>query len=360
MTTFAEEADRIGREAALKNEIDLLSRESGLGSLSEAASNAFYGINHRGIGNPVPYNTDNHGLTFFTRPRMNLSYNNLSMDRRLSPLLTDVEATYQRAVRTLLDPVGGSGRAAIGGNKRAVTTPLVDQLSPFMPVLTNHLLSLSGWPDPVVNTYNAKEGIAKETWTMVDDVSRYYGSFDLQASFRNIAGDPITLLLNTWIIYAANVYKGVMMPYPDSIIENEIDYQTAIYRLILDPQRQFVQKISRTIAFPTSSALGAAFNFNSENPFSQDNAQQISVPLHCIGAEYMDPILIKEFNYLVYTFNPLMLDSERANRMTKLTKLDLVKYNYNGYPRIDPISSELEWWVPNVEYAALKSARTLP
>ena len=40
----------------LGESIDYLSRGSGLGSLSEAFANITVGINHRGLGNPVPYN----------------------------------------------------------------------------------------------------------------------------------------------------------------------------------------------------------------------------------------------------------------------------------------------------------------
>ena len=56
------------------DEMKWLSRLSGYGALSEAASNTIIGINHRGVGNPTPYNTDNHGLTFFTRSIAMLSY----------------------------------------------------------------------------------------------------------------------------------------------------------------------------------------------------------------------------------------------------------------------------------------------
>ncbi len=345
--------------ASLKDEVDVVSRQSGLGELTAATANALYGINHRGVGNPIPYNTDNHGLTFFTRPRMNLSYDNLSVDRVLTPLLVEKEdpPTLQRAIRVLLDPINAGGRFGFNSRRltkerlNPVTSPLVDHKSAFIALLTNNLLSLNGWPDPVVGFYNAKEGVHKESWSMVDDVVRYYGTFDLQASFRNIAGDPITLLFNTWIRYAANVYEGRMIPYPDSILENEIDYQTRIYRLILDPSRQFVQKIAvANAAFPTSSALGAAFNFASDTPFVQDTAQQISIPLHCVGAEYNDPITIREFNDVVGVFNNDMFDHLRPNKMMRLDKALLNYFNYNGYPRIDPRTQELQWWVSREDY----------
>lgn len=344
--------------STFKDEIDLLARQSGYGSLTAAAADATYGINHRGgQGNASSYNTDATGLTFFTRPNLNLSYDNLAVDRvmmNLAILREDPAApTYQRAIRTILDPQGAFNRQ--------VTSAIVDTNSPFIAILTNRLMSLSGWPDPVVSYFSSKDGTYKESWSMIDDVARNFGTFDLQASFRNTAGDPITLLFNSWIRYAALVYEGVMMPYPDCIVENEIDYMTRIYRLVLDPSRQYVQKIASTMAFPTSSALGAAMNFTSTDTFSQDNAQQISIPFHCMGAEYQDPIIIREFNDIVGLFNPNMNDTNRTSSgYVKLSKVELALFNYYGYPYIDPKTYELQWWVKAEDYAALKNQTISP
>lgn len=335
----------------VKDDIDWLARNGGYGNLSEAVGNALYGINHRGAGNPIPYNTDNHGITFFTRPRLNLSYDNVSMDRVLTPLLTRDPYTYQRAVRVLLDPVGAADP------RDPVLSPLVDRRSPFIALLSNNLLSLNGWPDPIAEYYDSKPGPAKESWSMLDGVTKFFGTFDLQASFRSISGDPISLLLESWRRYGLNVYSGLMMPYPDSIIENEKDYETAIYRLTLDPSRRFIQKISRTIAIPpTSSGLGASFNFSSDLPFNQDTAQQLSIPFHCQGVEYNDPILFKEFNDISGFYNHDLLDTRRTSKMTKLRREELIAFNYYGYPRINPLTQELEWWVYNDDYKRLNTS----
>lgn len=333
-------------------DVDIVSRHSGLGALSQSSANAFFGINHRGVGNPLPANTDNHGLTFFTRPRMNLSYDNIAMDRKLTPLLTDDDMSLQRAIRVLLDPEGVNDVTKEG--VREVRSKLVDHRSPFIAMLSNHLLSLTGWPDPVVAFYDSNPGPHREVWSMIDDAINNYGAFDLTATFRNTAGDPITLLFNTWIRYASLVYQGIMMPYPDSILENEIDYNTRIYRLVLDPTRQYVQKIGACgAAFPYSSAMGSAFDFSSDAPFASDRATQISIPFHCNGAEYQDPILIREFNDLVYLFNPDMASLTRGRLMKQVPYKYLALFNYYGYPYIHPRSLELQWWVYTADYDAI-------
>ena len=348
--------------ASIKD-VDIVSRHSGLGALSQSTANAFYGINHRGLGNPLPVNTDNHGLTFFTRPRMNLSYDNIAMDRKLTPLLTDDDKSLQRAIRVLLDPVGVSDVTAIRTRDglrsmshafRSVTSQLVDARSPFIAMLSNHLISLSGWPDPVVAYFDSTPGPHREVWSMIDDAVNHFGAYDLTATFRNTAGDPITLLFNTWIRYASLVYQGVLMPYPDSVIENEIDYNTRIYRLILDPTRQYVQKIAACgAAFPVSSAMGSAFDFSSDTPFVSDRATQITIPFHCNGAEYQDPILIREFNDIVFLFNPDMATNTRKAKMRQLAYKELKLFNYYGYPYIHPRSLELQWWVYKTDYDAI-------
>jgi len=324
--------------------INNIARDSGLGNLSTSTANIQRGINHRGVGNPTTQNTDNHGLTFFTRPRLNLSYDNVATSRILSPLLTQSPNTLPRLIRVLLDHVGAL--------ERNVTCPMVDDRMPFIPMLTNNLLSISGWPDIDLDTYTAPEGIVKESWSMVDDVPRNFGTFDLTANFRNIAGDPINALFHAWTHYAAAVAMGELVPYPEMIVENEIDYMTRIYRLVLDPTRTFVQKIGACgAAFPTASPLGAAFNYSSDSPLAQDN-EQISIPFRCIGAEYNDPITIVEFNATVILFNPLMDERYRADRFVKLGKSEQRLFNYEGYPWIAQ-DNELQWWVENERYKLL-------
>lgn len=326
-------------DGSFKDVLDFISRTNGLGALTEAAANSIYGINHRGLGSPIPQNTDDQGITFFTRPRMNLSYDNLATDRVFTPLLTANDKSYQRAIRCILDP--DSAKA-----NNPVRSRLVDSANPFIPLLSNHLISLSGWPDPSFSFFTSKEGAAKEQWIMIDDVARNFGTYTLNATFRNIAGDPITLLFNTWTRYAARVYDGTMLPYPEMIVDNEIDYQTRIYRIVLDTSRQFVQKIAACGAsFPTAVSLGTAFNYSNESPFSRETNAQISVPFQCVGVDYNDPILINEFNALVQYFCVHMRDQYRDASMVKLQPGNLLFFNYYGYPRIDPLSMELQWWV---------------
>lgn len=352
----------------IKDVLSVIQKSGGLGDLSQAAINNLKGINHRGYGNPLPINKDNHGLTFFTRPNLNLSYDNIASRRILTPLLDGeglASNTYQRAIRMTLDPyLGDPGKYKDGDPRRGgkmMTTDLIDQKNAFIPLLTNCLVSLSGWPDLSVEVFNSTPGNYQESWAMVDSSSRFYETYELNASFKNIEGDPISVLFSAWLHYMSGVYEGSMVPYPRNLVERRIDYQTRIYRVLLDPTRRYVQKIAACGAcFPLNSPLGNSFNFSQEGAYNMDN-DQIQIRFKAMGADYNDPITFQEFNAVVQIFNPEMKgdDNDRSQSLRKLSHEELKSFNYNGYPRIDPESFELQWWVPK-EAATVTGASVKP
>ena len=65
------------------NELDFISKMSGFGSFSRAQTDNIRGINANLNGASAPANMDSFGMTFFTRPDLNLSYNNIIRDRML-------------------------------------------------------------------------------------------------------------------------------------------------------------------------------------------------------------------------------------------------------------------------------------
>lgn len=334
-------------------------QHAGLGEFTSAATLAYYGFNHRGFQNPIQANTDNQGLTFFTRPRLNLSYDNIVRDRIFAVLAGDKEMSVQRAVRAWLDPVGskitaggpvGNVSSGAKAKKENYHCPLVDDENIFITLLSNNLISLSGWQDPYVDTFTSTEGIYKEQWSMIDGPSKFHGTFSLSATFRNIVDDPITLMFHIWTSYAARVYDGTFNPYNDAIFENYIDYQTRIYRLILDHSRTYVTKICATgAAFPTANNLGAVFNYNQDKP-NTDEIDQISINFQCIGAIYNDPILVDAFNRSTYITNPNLIDGNRETYFVKIQPNEKMAFNYFGYPHINPKTMELEWWVKKEDY----------
>lgn len=343
-------------EKERKIAVDFITRLNGYGKLSTAQMDNISGININKTGTPAPKNKDTPGYTFFTRPDLNLNDDNLSVDRVMTPLLDSSTTSMARAIRAMLDY--RSERDIY----HQVKSDIFNSKQPFLPILTNNLISMSGWPDIALDSYTSKEGVYKESYSMVDGTSNLFNTFDLTANFRNIQGDPITLLFTVWVHYASKVYEGLLVPYPDLLIQNEIDYMTRIYRVVTDETNTYVQKIAACgAAFPLASPLGAAFNYNDEEEFNFDN-DQISIPFRCIGANYMDPILIKEFNIYVSRMNPDMSDQARPGLMKKISpRIEYDGYGYIGrtlskilshqlFPRIEPTTMELEWWTTMDNY----------
>lgn len=323
--------------------LERIAREQALGTKGALFNDILYGINRRTQGYSIPNNTDMQGLTFFTRPNLNLSYDNIAQVRTLTTLMSRRSDTYQRAVRVLLDRKSDSNN---------LSSALVDDKLTFIALLSNAVVSCSGWPDLRANAYNTNEGMAQEVWMMNDKLIDHHGRFDLTVNFQNMLGDPITLLFFSWLTYMGAVYTGRMVPYPESLVENEIDYMTRIYRFVLDYSGTYIQKWAATgAAMPVSIDIGNSFNFSRDTPFTESN-DQIQVPFACIGAMYNDPILLDEFNHSVMMSNPKM--EFPHDHYVKITGDERKLFNFNGYPRVNLITNELEWWVDKELYKAYR------
>lgn len=346
-----------------------------LGSIEAAVGNNLYGLNHRQTPTMVPMNKDSYGLTFFTRPQLNMTSDNLRSNRLFYPLLTTREDSMQRFVRTTLDPRLASkltGVVSRYGDNFPLTKemieflkpdgvgstpcPFVDPLQAFIPVLTNNLTAISGWPDMTIDMFKSKPGVYKEVYSQVDGITRNYESYDIDATFRNTKGDPILYMFYVWLHYMACVFEDTMSPWPDFVFNNVIDYNTRIYRLVLDYEKNKVTKIAACgVATPISVPTGQFFDYTNTKPYN-DQSKDITIRFSCLGFQALDDILIDEFNKTVCIFNPNMHDQYREsgfNGKEELIKIDrhlLHLFNNRGYPRINPDNYELEWWIFRADF----------
>lgn len=336
------------RSKDINEEIEHLGATSPVGSLDQAIGNSFYGINHRQQPGAVPMNKDISGLTFFTRPLLNLQTENLQADRRLAPLLTSDSKSLPRIIRNTLDP-----RLAMRASN-PINCEFVDPFQAFIPFLTNNLMSIGGIRDIIADSTDSEPGSYREVFSQVDGTSLDYTAYDIDCTFRNVIGDPIMSMFHYWIHYASFVYEGVLIPYPDLLMENEIDYNTRIYRLVLDPQKTYVTKIwACGAAFPRNNPEGNSFNFEHDKPYNMAN-DNITVSFRCNGSMSNDPIVYKEFNDVVILFNKKMRDESRSRTMTKIPHPLLNLFNNKScYPRINLDTFELEWWVTQEDFYAI-------
>lgn len=326
-----------------ENTADQLMRLGGVLDIHNAATLSFFGHNMHNGGIAVSPNHDNQGLVFFTRPSMNLSYNNLLPHRKLHYLLSPLPLSNGRAIRAYLDPWGAKADPSVASS-------MVNNFNPFIPLLDNLLESLSGWPDTVIDTYVSDQGYMREQWGMVDGTDKIYSSFDLTATFRNIKGDPLIPMFRAWTSYASLVYQGLMAPYPEHLLNNEIDYQARIYRFVLDESRRYVNNCSCCGAgFPTTLPDASKFDYSRSDPV-QEGTKQLNISFKCFGAMYDDIWVVEAFNRTVASEYIKMDDSLRSNAMVKVDVRERHIYNYWAYPRVDPQTMEFEWWVDKEIY----------
>lgn len=334
---------------ALNDFINQIVKNTGLSPRDQAISDTFRGLNITGRNNAVPLNTENHGYTFFTRPYLNLSESNCMVDRRLQMLLNPNPQSIERRVRAYLDPEQHK-------NKGYDWCPGVDPLNPFIPLLSNNLISLTGWEDFTLNLSTTTPGVYRDAMSYVDDVPYQFGTYDLQMTTRNIDGDPITWMMAMMQIYMGLNREGRILPYPELLLLNEYDANVRVYRLVMDSTKTFVQRIAAPGACLFMNApTGQGLNFTgdgSETPY-QTVSDQLNFSIRCMGLTIYDYILIYEFNELVQEFNPAMRDDQRGNATVKLKQNELNWFNFEAYPYINvERHNELEWHVLRSQYEA--------
>lgn len=364
-------------EYVVGKSLDSILENLPIGSVERAIGNNLHGINYRQTGNAVPRSKDGYGFAFFTRPQLNLSALNITNYRGFYNLLTKNTASYQAFTRLMLDP-------RLGYVSR-LTSPFVDEQNPFISVLTNNIVSMSGWPDLTVPVHTSATGLYGEEHSFVDGVTNHYEAFDIDAVFRNTRGNPLLYFFYIWIKYSSLVFEGILNPYFDMIAENEIDYMTRIYRVVTDPTKRYVTQIGCTGAsFPVNVPTGNLFDLNTDTPFNTRNAE-LNIRFRCMGFMAFEDIIKYWFNQTVAIFNPSMrkvLQHDLENWGDAATREDpafvyqipgsdyikvpymvgmaaemqgvdsgYLSVNHHAVPFINLHTNELEWWAPQNRFA---------
>lgn len=321
---------------------EYISQIGGKGSNTQSIYEQLRGINSLGTHPTMPIAREQFGLTFFTRPRMNLSDANLRAWRPFFSMIGgEGTVNLPRGIRAMLDPVG------VWRNSRG--SPLTNPEQVFVPWLSNGLVSQSGWPEIAPGIFTSQEGNHHESWSMIDDTIKNYKTWDLNMTFRNGAGNAIVMLLYVWVVYASMVYEGDMVPYPDAIMQHRIDYHSRIYRFSLDANKKRIMGWWSTIAYPQVAPSATGANMSLDSPFNTE-AQQLSVIWKCHGCDTFDPIVFSEFNNAVQYFNPKMHPAVRDKFMVKISDELFHIFNYKSFFQIDTEEQTLERWVSKEDY----------
>jgi len=335
---------QITREAADAG-VDLLKKimvQGPYGHMDQVYTNAFFGLNHRKAPTALPRNREQTPLIFITRPRLNLSSDNLRADRKFNSLAIGNRYSLARAIRCLLDP-----RLAPKGE---ITSPFVDNRQAFIPIFMETAQAVSGWQDIAAQTYNSPDGKMQESYGWIDGPIDIYRSFDIDMTMRNMDGNVSIYMLAMWIIYQAYVFAGIMVPYPPYVLARRRDFDSRIYSIVLKSDGYSLSQIMCTGAsHPVAVSSAAAHNFEFGKTINTAN-DLVTCRFKCYGQLHYDDIVIDQFNRAVRMTNGDMMDGYRENAMVKIPRDELFIYNHNGYPYINIDTAELEWWIPRDKY----------
>ncbi len=321
------------------------------GAIDQSLTNALYGLNPLDSESIVYTDANYKYNIFFTRPQLNLTSMNCVLSNELIKLLSENKNSAHRYARLSLDP-------RLTHSKAAYKSDIFDPLNPFIPVLSNTLVKMSGWPDPVMATRVSKEGYLKEQTIIADGTIDIYNSFDLDLTFRNIISEPITTIFSTWLEYMDKVHKGHLMPYLDMIIRREIDYMTRIYVIVTDETSNIIKKIANIGAgFPISNPMGIFFDYDRYGNNRVMN-KDMNIRLKCVGAEYNKYNSMLDFNMLVAAFHPKMKkmhNGDSEGGMMQVPEELFGLFNHRMYPYIDLLENKLLWYIDE-EYVNITDA----
>jgi hypothetical protein len=327
----------------------------GLGNPAQSMTNHMFGVNHSGYTVPPPKNHNKQGYLFFTRPQLNMTTENIVRNRKMSMLLTKQEKSIGRWIRNTLDPrlaVKTSNATDMAkyfdDTDEILKCPLVDEKYAFIPLLTNSLVTASGWPDKVSGIYTSEPNVYKDVYMQVDSLPNTREPLQLDLTFHNSINDPIFHLFDIWDDYGMHTFAGSMKPYYDHIIQTEKDNETRVFRIVLDASGRYLTRIAATRpGLIAGMSHGSFYDYDANATFIP-GTETISARLSFPSAEYNDPILIKEFNITVGMFNPEILSDVLRQTKYRLAPLGhgFVNNNFKAYPRINPDTLEFEWWIP--------------
>ena len=327
---------------------EFLENTTSLGSMDRAQTNTLYGIN-KNANSSIEYGPfDDPGYVFMTRPQLNLRANNIKNIRKFYPLLSKNPNSIESYIRAILDP-----RLFYNTDGDSLDCPMVDDDMAFMSVISNTVESVSGWPDIVYESFISPEGMRKQQQATMDSMGEINSVYDLNLTFKNTYSETVLNMISTWSLYISTNYEGLTSPYADFIADRTRDFDSRMYRVVLDENRRKVRKIACNAAmYPKVDAQGMFFDFSRKLPYNEQT-KEFTVPFVSMGAFYNDPIIIREFNKSVAIFNPEMRKIVYGGKSTELIKLSVAEYdkfNHRGYPHINELTLDFEWYVKKSTY----------
>ena len=284
---------------------------------------------------PVQVNKELVGMTFFTRPRLNMATRSIRQDRTLAMLDTLNPLSWMFALRCNLDSVFAQSQpvSSLVGN-----CPWFNNTSAFNIPLSNLLLGMSGFPDFGVETETTESGYYCEDMTTVRGSDWGRRTYDITCTFRDIQGGYLMAYFYYWLRAMALQMDGTIVAYPDDREANRLNYTCSIYRFILDPYQKTIVKWSKaTGCYPVNVPIGSCFDFGPGDSYIHAS-QQFTIPFRCNNVTYMDPLHLAAFNILVQRYAGSALNTDSSRQKMPIDAM----YNFKGLPWVDLVNGTNE------------------
>lgn len=297
-----------------------------------------YGPGHQ----QIPIADDSIGLSFTSRPLLNLSDANVQLSPILQPLYRSRPNSIMSYVRGLLDKQWGLA------NSGAVS--FLDPKTAWLTPLTNYLKVSSGFPDLNLNVSTSSPGFRQEVYRWISGILEHNGSFQLRQSYYMSQPKFLPFIFEIWLNYINEVTLGDngLEPYAEALKQNYQDYDCRNYHIILNRNMRNIEWIfCNASALPTTYPAGAFSTIDrTQNSLRGQGQDEFDIQFDCIGFRYGNALVAKMFNDTTEYFNP---DMKNANRLSKMRKLEFSEYYGSGYsqvyPYIDLDKMILQYWV---------------
>lgn len=243
-----------------------------------------------------PINAEKVGLTFFTKPRLNMTTVSLRQDPQLAMMDSMNPMDWMFGIRCNLDTVFARSTPA---HQAAVNSPWFNDTSAFNIPLSNALIGQSGWPDFNLEYETTEAGYFSEDMTLARGSDRGRRTYDINCTFRDVQGGWVMSYIYYWLHAMALQMEGAIVAYPSDREANRLNYTCSIYRFVLDTSLRTITKWAKaTGCFPVTIPIGEVFNFNPGDSYIH-TSQSFSVTFKANHVAYMDPRHLAAFNTLV-------------------------------------------------------------
>lgn len=309
----------------LKTWTDSIHASSGRGSRVNPLNSFLYNLDRNQLNTMLP-NHECADITLMTRPCLPMQDSSLRQDDFLSLFDTYDCNSIAFIIRCYMDTFFSKYAATQKATDAIAACPSFNRYSPWLIPVCNGITSISGFPDPYLETETTEGGFHQEDQTYAKGGLGLFRSVDLNLTFKDPQGGPLMLLFQLWVTCIQMLRSGQIMAYKEFVDAQMLPYTVSIYRFNLDPSKTFITNFCKvTGCFPKSVPIGAIMN-TSENERFISSSGRYSIPFVGNVVEYNRPSIIYDFNKLAHRYCPGIGGCENIPNLTR--------HNMSGLPYI--------------------------